>query len=197
MNTTIQYDDIDNPDLIPHLPGWFLALLMALLLSVLSLTFANGADVPDPGLVPGGIQVQADGEAVRFVIDLADVNWSDPRIKTLPWVFRPLGAARVIGANTAENVKTHPGKWTLVGLAGYALASGKAGEWLDKGADLLGVDDDRDKGRSPVKTPSSAADRPAVVITGNGNVVETTETGGIWVEGQGNSVTVNPYPNSL
>lgn len=140
-----------NP--VPELPGWLVALIVGLLIAVCGLAMAE--DAPDAGLVPGGIQVQAEGGTVRFVIDLADVNWSDPRIKTLPWLFRPLGAARVVGANTAENVKTHPGKWTLVGLAGYALASGKASEWADKGADLLGIGTIRTaKDRPPNRPPA-------------------------------------------
>lgn len=179
MNTTEL-----NP--VPELPPWLVLLIAALLLAVCGLAMAE-----EEPMKAGGVEIQvAEDGTPRFLVDLAAIDWK--RVNRTKWYAKPAEFGRQVSSNTVENVKAHKLAWLVTALATYGVASGDASDWLDKGKDLIGLDDDKKR----VKEPAKPEESPAVVIQGDGNVVETTNPDGVWVTGSGNSVSVNPYPNS-
>jgi len=181
QGTRLEYDDVENPDLTPRVPGWFVALVVVLLTAVLSLTFAGAEDAPTSGGVE--IQVAEDGTP-RFLIDLAAIDWK--RVDRTKWYAKPVEFGKQVTNNTKKNYKAHPFKWILTSLATYGVASGKADEWIDKGKELIGQGDDgKKKEPKPVLT-----EQPAVVVFGSGNTVSTPEADGVYINGQWNTVEV-------
>jgi len=183
---TLQYTDIDNPDMLPRLPGWFMALMVILLLVALSLSFAEEPKTyPPASPVPGGVEIQvAEDGTPRFLIDLAAIDWK--RVDRTKWYAKPVEFGKQVTNNTKKNYKAHPFKWILTSLATYGVASGKADEWIDKGKELIGQGDDgKKKEPKPVLT-----EQPAVVVFGSGNTVSTPEADGVYINGQWNTVEV-------
>lgn len=183
---TLQYTDIDNPDMLPRLPGWFMALMVILLLVALSLSFAEEPKTyPPASPVPGGVEIQvAEDGTPRFLIDLAAIDWK--RVDRTKWYAKPAEFGKQVTNNTKKNFKAHSFKWVLTSLAIYGVASGKADDWIDKGKELIGQGDDgKKKEPKPVLT-----EQPAVVVFGSWNTVSTPEADGVYINGQGNTVEV-------
>jgi hypothetical protein len=158
-------------------------------------TPAQPAIVPanGKGLVPGGVQVGVIDNTPVFVIDIADINWSDPRIKSEPWYFKPSGVAKVIGSNTVANVEGNPKSWIAAGVVAALAASGQIEPIAENIQKIFGGgSSDKDKGTQ--QAPQTATKpTPSVDVHGQYNSVTVPSTaidGPIVVNGAYNNVTV-------
>lgn len=168
------------------MPRWLVVLIAALLLAVCGLAMAD-----EEPMKAGGVEIQvAEDGTPRFLVDLAAIDWK--RVNRTKWYARPKEFGRQVSSNTVENVKAHKLAWLATTLAVYGVTSGKASDWVDKGKDLIGMGDDKSEKRVSATRP----DLPPVVVQGNQNTVTTTNPDGLLVTGNGNTVTIDPYPNS-
>ena len=173
-----------NP--VPEVPRWLVVLIAALLIAVCR--FAMAEEEP---MKAGGVEIQVGNDGTpRFLVDLAAIDWR--RVNRTKWYARPKEFGRQVSSNTVENVKAHKLAWLATSLAAYGVTSGKASDWVDKGKDLIGMGDDKSEKRVSATRP----DLPPVVVQGNQNTVTTTNPDGLLVTGNGNNVTIDPYPNS-
>jgi hypothetical protein len=144
-------------------------------------------------MVPGGVQVGVLDNTPVFIIDIADVNWSDPRIKAEPWYFKPAGVAKVIGSNTVANVEGNPKSWAAAGIVATLAATGQLEPIVENVEKLFGGgSDDKDKQGQQAAQPATKP-VPAVDVQGQYNSVTVPATaidGPIVVNGAYNNVTV-------